>query len=412
METRTLHTTCCIAGGGPAGIMAGFLLARAGIDVLVLEKHKDFFRDFRGDTIHPSTFQLIHELGLLDKFLKIPHQELSLLSGIFNGREVTLADFSHLKVARPVLGLMPQWDFLNFLVEEAARYSCFSFIREASVAGLLMDKERIAGVRAETPEGTLEVHSRLVIGTDGRQSTVRKEAGFEVIDTGAPIDVLWFRLSRHPADPGQALGNFYQGSILILVDRGTYWQCGYVIEKGRYDRIRQNGLDAFRTELATVSPFLKDRVPEITAWDGIQLLSVAIDHLRTWYREGLICIGDAAHAMSPVGGVGINLAIQDAVAAANMLWRPLCNGENVPLTVLARLQTRRTFPTRVTQALQVLIQREIQRAINRKGKATGKTTLPFFLRLLGWFPVLRRIPARLVGLGIRAEHIHSPEVTA
>ena len=244
-----------------------------------------------------------------------------------------------------------------------------------------------------------------MIGTDGRSSTVRAAAGLEVIDTGAPIDALWFRLSRQPSDPGQVLGNFYHGSILILLDRGTYWQCGYVIDKGGYDRIRERGLDAFRAELATICPFLRDRVPEITAWTDIQLLNVAIDHLQTWYREGLICIGDAAHAMSPVGGVGINLAIQDAVAAANLFWQPLRDDKPVPMKVLSRLQSRRTFPTRVTQTLQVLI----QRGINRKRKAADKATLPFVMRLVERFPLLRRIPARLVGIGIRAEHIHSPE---
>jgi 2-polyprenyl-6-methoxyphenol hydroxylase-like FAD-dependent oxidoreductase len=406
MDGRELHTTCCIVGGGPAGMMTGFLLARAGIDVIVLEKHKDFFRDFRGDTIHPSTFQLMYELGLLEDFLRVPHQEISSLSAIFNGHEVHLADFSHLKVARPVIGLMPQWDFLNFIAGQAARYKSFSLIREANVTDLLKDEDKITGVTATTPDGSLEVHAKLVIGTDGRQSTIRAAAGLSVIETGAPIDVLWFRLSRHPDDPGQILGNFSRGRILILLDRSTYWQCGYVIDKDGYDKLKEEGLSKFREDLAETSPFLKDRLLELKDWTDIQLLSVKIDHLHTWYREGLICIGDAAHAMSPVGGVGINLAIQDAVAAANFLWRPLRDEADVPLTVLARLQIRRTFPTRVIQALQV----RIQQGIHSRRKDVEKASVPLFMRWAERYPLLRRIPARLVGMGIRPEHVHSPEI--
>jgi 2-polyprenyl-6-methoxyphenol hydroxylase-like FAD-dependent oxidoreductase len=406
MNGRELHTNCCIVGGGPAGMMTGFLLARAGIDVIVLEKHKDFFRDFRGDTIHPSTFQLMYELGLLEDFLQVPHQEISSMSAIFNGHEVHLADFSHLKVARPVIGLMPQWDFLNFIAGQAARYKTFSLIREANVTGLLKDEDKITGVIATTPDGSLEVHAKLVIGTDGRQSTIRAAADLSVIETGAPIDVLWFRLSRHADDPGQILGNFSHGRILILLDRSTYWQCGYVIDKDGYDKLKEEGLNKFREDLAETSPFLKDRLLELKDWTDIQLLSVKIDHLHTWYREGLICIGDAAHAMSPVGGVGINLAIQDAVAAANFLWRPLREETDVPMTVLARLQTRRTFPTRVIQALQV----RIQQGINSRRKDVEKASIPLFMRWAERFPLLRRIPARLVGMGIRPEHVHSPEI--
>jgi len=406
MDGRELHTTCCIVGGGPAGMMTGFLLARAGIDVIVLEKHKDFFRDFRGDTIHPSTFQLMHELGLLEDFLQVPHQEVSSLSAVFNGQEIHLADFSHLKVARPVIGLMPQWDFLNFIARQAARYNSFSLIRQADVTGLLMNHDKISGVTATTPDGPLKVYAKLVIGTDGRQSTVRTAADLTVIETGAPIDVLWFRLSRHPDDPGQILGNFSNGRILILLDRSTYWQCGYIIDKDGYDKIKEEGLNKFRTDLAETSPFLKDRLLELTDWTDIQLLSVKIDHLHTWYREGLICIGDAAHAMSPVGGVGINLAIQDAVAAANLLWRPLRDQPDVPLTVLARLQIRRTFPTRIIQALQV----RIQQGVNHRRKTLEKTGVPLLMRWANRYPFLRRIPARLVGMGVRPEHVHSPEI--
>jgi 2-polyprenyl-6-methoxyphenol hydroxylase-like FAD-dependent oxidoreductase len=348
----------------------------------------------------------MYELGLLEDFLRVPHQEISSLSAIFNGHEIHLADFSHLKVARPAIGLMPQWDFLNFLAGQAARYRSFSLIRQADVTGLLKHEDKITGIIATTPDGPLEVHAKLVIGTDGRQSTVRREAGLSVIETGSPIDVLWFRLSRHPADPGQILGNFSRGRILILLDRNTYWQCGYVIDKDGYDQFKAEGLDKFRADLAETSPFLKDRLLELRAWTDVQLLSVKIDHLHTWYREGLICIGDAAHAMSPVGGVGINLAIQDAVAAANFLWQPLRDQGDVPLTVLARLQIRRAFPTRVIQALQV----RIQRGISTRRKATKKTGVPLIMRWAERYPFLRRIPARLVGIGIRPEHVHSPEI--
>ena len=400
-DAKVIRTTCCIAGGGPAGMMAGFLLARAGIAVVVLEKHKDFFRDFRGDTIHPSTFQVMHELGLLEAFLQVPHQEINSLSAIFNGRAIKLADFCHLKAAKPVLGLMPQWDFLNFVAEQAVRYSCFSLIREANVIDLLREQDVITGVSALTPDGPLEVHARLVIGADGRGSVVRKKAGLAVIDTGAPIDVLWFRLSRQTSDPEQTFGNFHYGEILIMLNREEYWQCGYIINKGGFEKIREGGLDAFHKKLTEICAFLGDRVQELGEWSDLRLLSVAIDHLETWYRDGLICIGDAAHAMSPVGGVGINLAIQDAVAAANLLYEPLNRGSRVPVAVLRQLQKRRTFPARMIQALQVRIQKGIV-------DGRGNTGVPLIMRLVDRFPVLRRIPAMLMGKGVRPEHVHSP----
>lgn len=401
-EVKVLQTTCCIAGGGPAGMMAGFLLARAGIPVIVLEKHKDFFRDFRGDTIHPSTFQVMHELGLLKTFLRVPHQEITSLSAVFNGHRIRLADFSHLKVARPALGLMPQWDFLNFIAEQAKGFSTFTLIREANVVGLLEDQHKITGVAALTPDGPLQVHARLVIGADGRSSVIRREAGLTVIDTGAPIDVLWFRLSRQADDPEQTFGNYHYGEILILLNREDYWQCGYIIDKGGFEKIKEQGLDPFRQKLTEICPFLHLRVQELQDWSDIRLLSVAIDHLQTWYKDGLICIGDAAHAMSPVGGVGINLAIQDAVAAANLLYRPLSLDQRAPVKILKQIQKRRAFPTRVTQALQVRIQKGIA------GKRANPG-IPLVMRLVDRFPLLRRIPALLVGKGVRPEHVRSPE---
>ncbi|HEY8969902.1 MAG TPA: FAD-dependent oxidoreductase [Puia sp.] len=394
-------TDCCIVGGGPAGMMAGFLLARCGISVMVLEKHKDFFRDFRGDTIHPSTFQIMHELGLLEAFRKVPHQEISSINALFNGRSIRLVDFSHLKLALPAAGVMPQWDFLNFIAKQAEQFPTFSLIREANVTGLLKNGDGITGVTALTPDGPLEVHARLVIGADGRSSVIRQAAGLKVIDTGAPIDVLWFRLTHRANDPDQAFGNFYYGKILVMLNRGQYWQCGFIIEKGGFEQLKAKGMGAFTKELTTICPFLDDRVQELRDWSDVKLLSVKIDHLETWYRAGLICIGDAAHAMSPVGGVGINLAIQDAVAAANRLYKPLQSGLPIPIDILRSIQKRRVFPTRVTQALQVSIQ---------KGIVTGdaRSRIPLIVRLIDRFPFLRRIPAMIIGNGIRPEHVHAP----
>ena len=399
------NVDCCIAGGGPAGMMLGFLLARTGLKVVVLEKHADFFRDFRGDTIHPSTIQIMDELGLLDEFLKVPHQEVTELKAIFNDFEFTVADFSHLSVKKPVLGLMPQWDFLNFVAAQAAKYPTFKLIKEANVTGLLRDGKRITGVEAKTPDGVLQVKAKLTIGADGRSSIVRELAGVKVIKTGAPIDVLWFRLSQLSDDPSYTLGRFSHGNIMILLNRKDYWQCAYVIEKGDHEKIQMDGLENYRKQLASVSPFLTDRLIELKNWDDIKLLSVEIDHLEKWYDEGLLCIGDAAHAMSPIGGVGINLAIQDAVAAANILYPHFSKAE-IDVSVLKQVQDRRECPTRVIQKVQVIIQ-----GIIRKGRGlTANTKPPLLLRMLNLFPILRRIPARLVGLGIRPEHIRTPDV--
>ena len=402
-----LTTKCCIAGGGPAGMMLGFLLARAGIEVIVLEKHADFFRDFRGDTIHPSTMQIMHELGLLDEFLKVPHQEIKQLGVDFNNTHVQIADFTHLKIAKPVLGLMPQWDFLKFVEEHASTYPGFKLIMNANVTDLITENGRVTGVKAETKDGLLEVHAGLVVGTDGRRSIVREKAGLNVISSGVPIDVLWFRFSRQENDPAQTFGRFDRGRIMVLLNRDEYWQCAYIIDKGGYGKIQQRGLIVFRETLAQVSPFLANRVEELRSWDDIKLLTVDIDHLEKWYTDGLLCIGDAAHAMSPIGGVGINLAIQDAVAAANILYKPLQQNVVIGTHILQLVQKRRELPTKFIQKIQVTIQNGI---VSRKASANKDKKPPLIMRLLTMFPLLQRLPARAIGLGIRPEHVRTPEV--
>ena len=387
-------------------MVLGFLLARAGVDVQVLEKHADFLREFRGDTIHPSTLELMYELGILDDLLLRPHQQLTEIGAAIENTTVTIADFSHLPTHCKFVGLMPQWDFLNFVAEKARAYPEFHLRMESEVTGITLENGRVAGVRATTKEGGLEVRADLVVGADGRHSLVRKQAGFEVIDLGAPIDVLWMRIHREKSDPGQTLGRFHAGKILVTLDRGDYWQCAYVIAKGAFDEIKQKGLPAFREDLETIAPFLRGRTTELKDWNDIKLLSVSVDRLRQWSRTGLLCIGDSAHAMSPIGGVGINLAIQDAVAAANALAQPLL--EHAPLDELCRgIQKRREFPTKMTQGVQIFAHKHfIWPALRHK---TPVRQLPLLLRLLQRFPALRRIPARLVGLGVRPEHIHTPD---
>ena len=396
-----METTCCIAGGGPAGMVLGFLLARAGVEVVVLEKHGDFLRDFRGDTIHPSTLEILHELGLLEEFLKRPHQEARQISGVVGDEEIPVADFTHLPTHCKFIAFMPQWDFLDFIAEHARRYPTFRLVMRAEVTDLLEEDGRVVGVHATTPDGPLEVRAELTFGTDGRHSTVRERAGLVVENVGAPIDVLWMRLSRAPSDPDQPLGRFDQGRILVMIYRGDYWQCGFIIPKGGFDEIRKRGIEAFREEIATIAPFVRDRVAELKDWDDIKLLTVVIDHLREWSLPGLLCIGDAAHAMSPVGGVGINLAIQDAVAASNILAAPL-RDKRLTIDDLRKVQSRREWPTKLTQGLQVIIQ---DRVIGRVLGNRGKVRPPWILKLLRRFPSLRRIPARVIGLGFRPEHV-------
>jgi 2-polyprenyl-6-methoxyphenol hydroxylase-like FAD-dependent oxidoreductase len=404
-----LRTRCCITGGGPAGIMLGFLLARMAVDVVVLEKHADFLRDFRGDTIHPSTLEIMYELGILEEFLKRPHQEIRELAGQIGDETVVIADFTHLPTHCKFLGLMPQWDFLNFISEQAKTYPGFHLMMQAEATDLLQAGGKVVGVRANTPSGTLEVHADLTIGADGRHSLVRERAGLSVVNLGAPIDVLWMRLSRQPADPGQTFGRFNAGRILVLFNREDYWQIAYVIPKGSADERRQRGLPALREELSRLAPFLQNRVAELIDWDDqIKLLTVVVDRLRNWSRPGLLCIGDAAHAMSPIGGVGINLAIQDAVATANILGEKLKQG-TVTDDALQAVQRRRMFPTRATQWLQVLAQDNVIKKVLGSNKPVSP---PWIVKLVGRSPWLRRIPARLLGLGFRPEHVKTPAVRA
>ena len=400
-----MRARCCIAGGGPAGMMLGFLLARMGVDVVVLEKHADFLRDFRGDTIHPSTLEVMYELGIVEDFLRRPHQEVRQLKGQIGNETIAVADFTHLPTHCKFLGLMPQWDFLDFIVEQARRYPSFHLKMQAEVTGLLEEGGRVVGVRARSPEGTLEVRADLTIGADGRHSVVRERAGLSVLNLGAPMDVLWMRVSRQPTDPGQTFGRFDTGRILVFLNREDFWQVAYVIPKGKADEMRQQGLPAFRQELVRLAPFLESRVEELRDWDDIKLLTVAVDRLRRWFRPGLLCIGDAAHAMSPIGGVGINLAIQDAVATANILGERLRLG-TVNEGDLEVVQQRRSFPTRATQRLQLIVQNNV---IRRVLDTTRPLTPPWPVKLLGRWRFLQRIPARVVGLGFRPEHVKTPD---
>ncbi len=403
---KTIHTTCAIAGGGPAGMMLGYLLARAGVEVVVVEKHGDFLRDFRGDTIHPSTLEVMHELGLLAEFLKLPHQEVRQVSGLVGETMVRIADFSHLPTRCRFIALIPQWDYLNFLARQGRRYPSFQLRMQTEVTELIEADGRIAGMRATSPAGPLSITAALVVGADGRHSIVRERAGLVVDDVGAPMDVLWMRLSRRPSDGSELIGRIGAGKFVALIDRGDYWQCAFVIAKGAFDEVKARGLDAFRAEVAELVPALRDRVQELASWDDIKLLTVKIDRLRQWHRPGLLCIGDAAHAMSPVGGVGINLAIQDAVAAANILAAPLRTG-SVGSGELAQVQRRRSFPTRATQRLQVLIQNNV---VRRVLASRALPAPPWPLRVLSHCPFLQRIPGRLVGVGFRPDHVRTPEM--
>jgi len=387
--------------------MLGFLLARAGIEVAVLEKHADFFRDFRGDTIHPSTLELMSELGLLDEFLALPHQEVVKLRVEIGDSSLRLADFSRLPGRCKFLAFMPQWDFLNFLAEHGKRYPGFHLHVETNVTDLIVESDRVVGVRAMTPAGPLEIRADLVVGADGRHSVVREKAGLAVIETGAPMDVLWMRVPRKPDDP-DAFGRVNHGKMMVLLNRGDYWQCAFIIPKGGYDGVQLKGIEAFRAEIVALVPFLQDRTLALRDWGDVQLLTVAVDRLRNWSRPGLLCIGDAAHAMSPIGGVGINLALQDAVAAANIL-APYLSGKPVGSKPLQALQRRRTFPTVATQRVQVAVQNNL---IVRVLRGTGKMTPPFALRIVDKLPFLQQLFARFVGLGFRPEHIATKESIA
>ncbi|MGA9817749.1 MAG: FAD-dependent oxidoreductase [Pseudolabrys sp.] len=400
----SFKTTCCIAGGGPAGMMLGFLLARAGVSVIVIEKHADFLRDFRGDTVHPSTLEMMYELGLLDEFLKLPHSVVKQISLQIGKDRVIVGHFEHLPVHCKFIALMPQWDFLNFIADRGRRYQTFDLRMQTEAIDLIEENGRIDGVRAKSPEGELEIRAELIVGCDSRHSTIRTKAGLKSDDYGAPMDVMWFRLSHRPGDSEETVGHIESGRMMVMLNRNDYWQCAYVIPKGTAEEVRSAGLDKFRQVIADMSPFVRDRLGEIESWDQVKLLTVAVDRLRRWFRPGLLCIGDAAHAMSPIGGVGINLAVQDAVAAANILAQPLRHG-TMTIETLESVQRRREFPTRFTQRLQLVLQNNIigPALEGRRPEA------PFFMKMIQW-PLLRRIPGRLLALGIRPEHIRTPDI--
>jgi 2-polyprenyl-6-methoxyphenol hydroxylase-like FAD-dependent oxidoreductase len=398
---------CCIAGGGPAGMMLGLLLAKAGCRVTVLEKHADFLRDFRGDTIHPSTLQVMHELGLLDGLLQRPHQKAKQISAVLGDTRVTLAQFDHLSVVAPYIAMMPQWDFLDFLAHEARRYPGFELAMQTEATDLIKEGETVVGVTARRGGAAVEYRADLVVACDGRSSRLRTCAGLKVLDQGAPIDVLWFRIPRKPAD-GEIFARFVPGHVFVGIDRGDYWQCAYVVPKNGDAAIRVAGLDAFRRSVVALAPFAAaDRVGLIASFDDVKLLTVKVDRLEQWARPGFLAIGDAAHAMSPLGGVGINLAVQDAVAAANILAGPL-RARTVTLADLERVQARRSWPTRATQAVQVAGQNRI---IAPTLAASGAFRPPLALRLISSFPFLRRLIGRMIGLGFRPEHV-SPTILA
>jgi len=398
---NAVRAGCCIVGGGPAGMMAALLFARAGVRTVLLEKHADFLRDFRGDTIHPSTLDVMDELGVLESFLRRPHQKVTTLAGNLGDTQITVADFTHLPTRCKFVAFMPQWEFLNFLAEEAKKFPAFDLRMRARGEELLWDHGRVAGVLAQTPEGPLEIRADLTIAADGRESVLRRAASLEVRELGAPMDVLWLRLTKRPDDPHETFGYIRDGRIMALIDRGAYWQCAYVILKGTFGDVQQRGLEEFRDQVSAIVPFLHDRVGELASWEDVKLLTVRVNRLREWYRPGLLCIGDAAHAMSPIGGVGINLAIQDAIAAANM-HAPKISAGTLKLADLRAVQRRRESAARYTQALQLFIHRRIIGRVLSKGRAPFLHRLPGLIR---WIPFLPRIPGRLVGLGFRPEHV-------
>jgi 2-polyprenyl-6-methoxyphenol hydroxylase-like FAD-dependent oxidoreductase len=407
-ENETIKTTCVVAGAGPAGLMLGFLLARAGVDVTVVEKHADFLRDFRGDTIHPSTLQVIEELGLIDDFLALPHTRAEKLSAEMGGRTITIADFSKLPLKNRFIAFMPQWDFLNFLAAQARRYPNFRLIVQAEVTEVRERDGKVAGLSIRTPEREVDIDAELVVGADGRNSIVREKAGLVVESFGVPSEVVWMKLSKQPGDPNEVMGHAGPRQGFVLIDRGDYWQCGFVVRKTTFSDIRSRGIEAFRKMVADVSPLPADRVEELRSFDDTSLLTVRIDRLAQWWRPGLICIGDAAHAMSPIGGVGVNLAIQDAVAAANILAAPLREGR-LANADLAAVEKRRSFPTKATQKMQLMMRSSRRKDEGDDSKRKGP---PAFIRGIARWPVLSHLAGRLMGMGFRMEHVKAAKTRA
>jgi 2-polyprenyl-6-methoxyphenol hydroxylase-like FAD-dependent oxidoreductase len=401
-----MKTRCCIVGGGPAGMMLGYLLGRAAIDVVVLEKHADFFRDFRGDTVHPSTLQVMDELGLIEGFLRLPHQRLQKMDGMFGGEAVRIADLSRLHVKYPFIAFMPQWDFLNFLRESGKQFASLRVMMSTEAIDLIHDGDRISGVRARTTEGVIDIEADLTIACDGRHSLVRERAGLEVEEIGAPMDVLWFRAGKRETESESLFARIDPGRMMVTFDRGDYWQCAYVIAKGQYDAVKARGLTALLDDIARMAPILKPGLADVKGWDDVKLLTVAINRLKRWTRPGLLCIGDAAHAMSPIGGVGVNLAVQDAVATANLLAPKLANG-CPPEDELDAVRRRREFPVRMTQRMQVIAQNNIVSAALKPGNQPLK--VPLVMRLITAVPWLQGVTARFVGVGVRPEHVRSKD---
>ena len=400
---ENVSAECCVVGGGPAGMMLGLLLARSGVRVTVLEKHKDFLRDFRGDTVHPSTLQILSEIGLFERFDQLKQHKAHDLKIAFGDHMQPFVEFRGLKPF-DYLALVPQWDLLDLLASEGKKYPNFDLRMSTKATGLIDGNGRSVGVRAESAAGALEIRANLVVGTDGRHSTLRDAAAFTPIEFGAPMDVLWFRVPRKPDDPEDVFGRVSRGHMMVMLNRDDYWQCAFVVPKGDNDKLRTQPIESFREEVAGVAPLLKDRMEALASWDDVKFLEVKVNRLLTWHKPGLLLIGDAAHAMSPVGGVGINLAIQDAVAAANVLAPALRGGGKPDDATLARVQARREFPTKFTQGLQGQIQK---RVVSRALASTSDITeLPAWIRFLLRFRFVRHIPARVIGYGVRREHVH------
>ncbi|WP_266017424.1 FAD-dependent oxidoreductase [Brucella intermedia] len=402
-QSNSIKTDCVIAGGGPAGLMLGLLLARSGVSVTVLEKHPDFLRDFRGDTIHPSTLQIMDELGLLDDLLALPHTKAYRLHAEIGGQDITIADFSRIPARCRFIAFMPQWEFLDYIAREAAKYPNFKLIMPANVVELIERDGNVTGLVAATPAETINISAKLVVGADGRNSVVRTKAGMEIESFGSPSEILWMKLSHLPDDPSYTMGHGGPRQGFVMIDRGDYWQCGYVLRKQTFAEVKQKGLDAFREAVAKVSPLPPDRMDEIHTWDDVHLLSVRIDRLKKWWKPGLLCIGDAAHAMSPIGGFGVNLAIQDAVAAANILAAPL-KGNDALSRYLAAVEARRRFPTKATQKLQLMMRSDRRKRETKNGRPDGP---PAFMRHLARWPILAHLAGRLIGVGFRPEHVRS-----